>query len=243
MFESGQIVSGLGSTVLRTDFQGLVNDETNDTVIDNDDDGVTDDETSRTDKSSSSLSGGQVAGTVIGTLIGLALIAIVVVFFIHRRRNQHYPNNNNNNNNKSRTMDVTQEDFHDLGIGSADLYNEEYDDRDDRVMIDRSVIASDDGSFHSNYADKVKTAVYIIEDDQETLYTRDFPQPTEPSFSERIRSAERPGPTFVKTNEVLYQMNQQHNDETDEMEYALERSVADGSAVHRDYNAPDTVQL
>ena len=229
LFDSGQFASDIVS-VKSTEFQGLANAaDTNDT---NTDDAIppTDDD-SQTDKS---LSGGQVAGSVIGTFIGLALIAIIVVFVVTRRRNT-----NDNNNNKSRAMDVTQEDFHhDL---NAEIYNEEYDERDDRAMMDRSIIASDDGSYDSGYTGKIKTttAAYIIDDDQDTLYTRDFPNPTEPSFSDRIRSAEQPGPTFVKTNEVLYQMNKQN--EMDEMEFALERSLADGGG--RDYNAPDTVQL
>ena len=227
LFESGQLVSDLGS-VTSTEFQGLANLDRNDTGTD-DSIPPTDDD-SQTDRS---LSGGQVAVCVIGTLIGLALIAVIVAFFIIRRRNH------NDNNNKSRAMDVTQEDFNDLG--GAGMYNEEYDDRDDRAMIDRSIIASDDGSYDSGYSEKIKrsNAAYIIEDDQDTQYTRDFPKPTEPSFSERIRSAEQPGPTFVKTNEVLYQLNK---NEMDEMEFALERSVASGGR-NRDYTAPDTVQL
>lgn len=228
LFESGQLVSDLGS-VTGTEFQGLKNADTNDNATD-DSIPPTDDD-SQTDKS---LSGGQVAGSVIGTLIAVALIAVIVAFFITRRRNH------NDSNTKSRAMDVTQQDFNDLG-GGADIYNEEYDDRDDRAMIDRSIIASDDGSFDSGYAGKIKTstAAYIIDDDQDTMYTRDFPNPTEPSFSERIRSAEQPGPTFVKTNEVLYQMNK---NEMDELEFALEQSVTSGGQ-NRDYNAPDTVQL
>ena len=226
-FDSGEMTSGLGG-VQTTEFQGLAND---DSVMNNDDDATntTDGNDDSQQSSDKSWSGGQVAGSVIGTLVGLALIAVLVTFFILRRR-QH--NDDDNDKHKARAMDVTQEDFHDLGH-----YNDEYDDRDDRAMIDRSIIASDDGSFQSGYTGKMKPA-FIIEDDQDTLYGQEFPKPTEPSFSERIRSAEQPGPTFVKTNEVLYQMNK--SGMGDEMEYALERSVA---SAPREYGAPDTVQL
>jgi hypothetical protein len=238
VFESGRLTSDI-TNVKSTEFQGIVNDDSGNTTTPDDDSGNTttpDDDSDTGSQSDKSLSGGKVAGSVIGTLIAVAIIAAIIAFFVLRRHSR-----DDNNNTKNRTMDVTQQDFNDF------VKNEDYDDnndRDDRAMIDRSIIASDDGSFHSGYVEKAKhQSAYIIEeDDQDTYYTRDFPNASEPSFGERIRSASQPGPIFVKTNEVLYELNEAERKATSKIDAELGTSnVTVGS--RRDYKAPDTVQL
>jgi hypothetical protein len=234
IFESGQLSSDI-SNVMSTEFQGIVNDDSSNNGTTTDDTTPPDDDSgSQTDKS---LSGGKVAGSVIGTLIAVALIAAIIAFFIVRRRNS-----DDNNNTKNRTMDVTQQDFNDL-IDHEDEPDTN-DDRDDRAMIDRSIIASDDGSLHSGYVSKVKPrAAYIIEeDDQDTFYTKDFPNAYEQSFGERISNAGQPGLTFVKTNEVLYDLNEAQIQSASKMDAELGTTKVK-VGTRRDYSAPDTVQL
>jgi hypothetical protein len=231
LFSSGKLTDDI-SSVLSTDFQGIANDGRNDTPTSSPDDNSG----SQTDKS---LSSGAVAGSVIGTLIGLALIAVLVVLAItaFRRRND------DSENSRKKAMDVTQQEFNDLHIDEDD------DERDDRAMIDRSIIASDDGSFDSGYHNdgRFKTTAYLANDDNESLNTRGFPL-VEPSFSERIRSAGEPGPIFVKTNEASYPLNEAAlkpgiDFEMGPVEMTSRISSAQRSTGQRSYGVSDTVQL
>jgi hypothetical protein len=225
LFSSGQLTTDV-SNVISTGFQGISNDDSSVPT-------PAPDESSSSDKS---LSSGAVAGSVIGTLIAVALIAALIALAVVTVRNR------NGGTSRSKAVDVTQQDFNDLQD-----YEEE-DDRDDRAMIDRSVIASDDGSYNSGYQSqgKLKTSAYIVNDDNESYNTRAFPV-VGPSFSERVQSASAPGPVFVKANEILSQLHEAElKTEFDSETGAVEMnaySPRHRSTGKRSYDVPDTVQL
>ena len=221
LFSSGQLTADIPN-VVSTGFQGITNDESVPATP------APAPDSSSTDKS---LSSGAVAGSVIGTLIAVALIAVLIAFAVVTLRNR------NGGTSRNKAVDVTQQDFN-------DMHDYEEDDRDDLAMIDRSIVASDDGSFVSGFAshEKLKASAYIVNDDNESYNTRSFPT-IGPSFSERIQRASAPGPTFVKATEIW---SQELKTEVDSETGAVEMnaySSSQRSTGQRSYDVPDTVQL
>jgi hypothetical protein len=230
LFESGNLTSGM-SSILSTTFQNITNQDNGSSSNTTNDDATpppTDDMIAppivNGSNSNKSLSSGAVAGSVIGTLIGVALIAALIAFAVTRR---HRPGG-------EKAVDVTHMEFNDLDQNDSS-------ERDDRAMLaDRSLLASDDGSFTSGYGDRSFEVDVVYDDEQQSIDT---------GFLMSAQAAvEKPkvigqDPSFVKTNDILDQLQQAEMRSKmieAEMGASMARSPSRGQ---RGYGIKDTVDL
>lgn len=222
LFASGELSSGL-SNIRGTAFQNITN------FHNGSNGGASGIGTGNS--SDTSLSGGAIAGIVIGVICLLAILAALIVFAVtRRRRKRQHPRD-------EKAVNVTHvSNFRDLEPN--DDGDSSY--RDDVAMIaDRSFLSSsDDGSFTS--AQDRRYQVDVIVDEEQSFGTGIIT--VDPVTFEIPGESSNQVPWFVKANDVIDQQNQDDMKKRIEEEFNPPQSMSPPRG-QRKYGIPDTMDL